>query len=880
MAKLIKCKICGDTEFTEIGELLQCRSCKHKSPKPKENAELLERANNLRFETKSFDEAASLYEEIIRLTPDEAEAYWGRVLCRYGIEYVKDTNGAYLPTCHRTLEGSILDDADYKMAVSKAAQGMSSYYTAEAQTIDEYQKKIKIIAAREDPYDVFISFKATDEYGRPTEDSLLAQELYYYLTKNLGLKVFFSNITLKDKAGQEYEPIIYAALSSATVMVLVGTKPEYINATWVKNEWSRYVKMIATAREQNKSKYIVTALKNMKPEQLPSVLAAYQAVNLAELGAKEKLCSNIDSLIGDLRVAAQKTAVSTVSVGASDMLSAEANNLCHLGFQQLAQRDFDKAGDYFQKAIEKKSDLALAHWGLMLVYYEVDSDEELGRERYDIKDNAHYKMAMQYASAEERMRFERIDSLIDASFEREADELCNRGYEKLAQGAFDEAYDLFEQAMETNGDISRAYWGQMLANEEVRSDEELATHVGNIEKDQFFQAAMQFATPEETARYNAVVAKMKESGLEEADFLLDRAESYLRGELTDHKQFKNDVLMAITLKSADIPGRLYWAWLRLFLGAADDEMMAQIAYPVKDDIFYQRAIKNANPGEISRYERIANQCEKLYYCRVASDYHRMMLWSNSRSVVETALNEHKTPRIVFSGELNDEIILSMTHDSYSLKNTEAKDQKPERILDKYMVKYLAQTIPDPYDTIEGESENSRLSGVLTDNVSLYMYAPGKYTTLVQRSVQGALGLSEEDTQKMIENYPCYIAHDVPLEKARELYRELRSHGTTVYIHAKPLDDIIASYKNPVHPNEAVSIYLTATGRHNDKPIINALREKFGLDKRAAKDAVANTPEQSFKAVATCVARNVPLSQATDLLAEFCEHYARAEIRLQ
>ena len=80
MAKLIKCKICGDTEFTEVGELLQCRSCKHKTPKPKENAELLERANNLRFETKSFDEAANLYEEIIRITPDEAEAYWGRVL--------------------------------------------------------------------------------------------------------------------------------------------------------------------------------------------------------------------------------------------------------------------------------------------------------------------------------------------------------------------------------------------------------------------------------------------------------------------------------------------------------------------------------------------------------------------------------------------------------------------------------------------------------------------------------------------------------------------------------------------------------------------------------------------------------------------------------
>lgn len=418
MAKAIKCKICGDTEFTEVGDLLQCRSCKHKTPKPKDNAELLERANNLRFETKSFDDAAALYEEIIRMTPDEAEAYWGRVLCRYGIEYVKDSDGKYLPTCHRTIEGSILDDGDYKMAVMKAEAGMSEYYMTEAKTIDEYQKKIKLIAAKEEPYDVFISFKATDDFGRPTEDSLLAQELYYYLTKNLGLKVFFSNITLKDKAGQEYEPIIYAALSSATVMVLVGTKPEHINATWVKNEWSRYVKMIATAKAQNKSKYIVTALKGMKPEQLPTSLAAYQAVDLAELGAKEKLCSNIDGLIGDLRVKSQTSKRGSVAIDANDMLSAEAANLCNLGFQQLTLNDFDKAEEYFQKALEKKSDSALALWGKLLISEGVADDAALAQHAIPIKEFSLYKLAIENATAEEKLRFEAVGRQCQASFER------------------------------------------------------------------------------------------------------------------------------------------------------------------------------------------------------------------------------------------------------------------------------------------------------------------------------------------------------------------------------------------------------------------------------------------------------------------------------
>lgn len=223
MSKLVVCKTCGNDDLKEVSEgILKCKYCRHLTERPKENADLMERAHNLRFNSKDFDEAAKIYEEVIRLTPNEAEAYWGRVLCRFGIEYVKDTNGEYLPTCHRTIQSSILDDADYLMAVNKAGGDMKSYYTEQAKLIDTYQTKIKVIAAKEQPYDVFISFKATDN-GKPTEDSLIAQEIYYYLTKNLGLKVFFSNITLKDKAGQEY--LTMYLISKAAVWILDLLEP-------------------------------------------------------------------------------------------------------------------------------------------------------------------------------------------------------------------------------------------------------------------------------------------------------------------------------------------------------------------------------------------------------------------------------------------------------------------------------------------------------------------------------------------------------------------------------------------------------------------------------------------------------------------------------
>lgn len=68
-----------------------------------------------------------------------------------------------------------------------------------------------------------------------TLDSVLATDIYELLTKE-DYKVFFSRVTLDDKIGVAYEPYIYAALQSAKIMIVVGTKEEYFNAIWVRNK--------------------------------------------------------------------------------------------------------------------------------------------------------------------------------------------------------------------------------------------------------------------------------------------------------------------------------------------------------------------------------------------------------------------------------------------------------------------------------------------------------------------------------------------------------------------------------------------------------------------------------------------------------------------
>ena len=153
------------------------------------------RANTLRMNCE-FDKAAGVYETIVTEYTQEAEAYWGLVLCKYGIEYVDDPKTrAKVPTCHRTLFTPIFKDSDYKNAIKYSDVVSRDLYEEEAKVIAKIQASILEISSKEEPFDVFICYKETDAVGNRTEDSVLAFDIYKNLTKE-GYKVFYSKITL------------------------------------------------------------------------------------------------------------------------------------------------------------------------------------------------------------------------------------------------------------------------------------------------------------------------------------------------------------------------------------------------------------------------------------------------------------------------------------------------------------------------------------------------------------------------------------------------------------------------------------------------------------------------------------------------------------
>lgn len=296
---VLKCKMCGAALLVSPNQsVAECEYCGSQQtiPRTEDSARLaqFERANAYRA-AMDFDRAMVVYEGILSDAPDDYEANWGSCLCRYGIEYVEDPRTRKrIPTCHRTQFKSILEDPNYLAAIRCAPIQAKLLYEEEAAYIDRVQKHILSISNQEEPFDIFICYKETDGYGNRTIDSQIAYDIYTTLT-DAGYKVFFSRVTLEDKLGMAYEPYIFAALNSAKVMLVVGTKVEHFNAVWVRNEWSRYLSMI----EHGQKKYLIPCYRNMDPYDLPAEFRVLQSQDLSKIGYMQDLTRGIQKLMAE-----------------------------------------------------------------------------------------------------------------------------------------------------------------------------------------------------------------------------------------------------------------------------------------------------------------------------------------------------------------------------------------------------------------------------------------------------------------------------------------------------------------------------------------------------------------------------------------------------
>ncbi len=512
--RTLRCEICGgELQYSADGRAAKCLACGNEFWFKEEKSEALALALNRAGEKRrrnDFDSAIDEYRIVIGENPEDAEAHWGLVVSTYGIEYVEDyRTGKLIPTCRRAVpKESVLDNEDYKLAVKYAAPEQRAKYEKQAQEIDRLQQEIKNKIDGEEDYDVFISFKSTDD-DRPTADRYIARRIYDELEKR-GIKTFYSEETLRSRAFDDYEPIIFKALFSCKFFILVATNAAYIESAWVKNEWSRFRDR---ARDENLTNNCCAVFKNIKTSDLPAFIRK-QGVDLSKYpagGYEIELADNISVRLGKTKrqseadeirkqieeqrrafeesqkALEQKLAAAsqTESAGpAAKGASATVRSLLLRAAQEREDGNFDKARDYYGKVLDADPENSDGWFGLFLCDNSAKSHDALGwisvckADTFDSViaanktilgrfNDRNYRNAEKYADENRRKELDAYkkseNDKYSAAEKSALDMFVQRGLSAVKNNEYQRGLGIFRRALAVSKALPHAWMGIVLA---------------------------------------------------------------------------------------------------------------------------------------------------------------------------------------------------------------------------------------------------------------------------------------------------------------------------------------------------------------------------------------------------------------------------------
>ncbi len=220
--------------------------------------------------------------------------------------------------------------------------------------------------------------------GSRTVDSVIAQDIYDMLTSN-GYRVFFARVTLEDKLGTAYEPYIFAALNSAKIMLAVGTDYEYYNAVWVKNEWGRFLAMMA----KDKTKVLIPCYKDIDTYDIPKEFKHLQAQDMGKVGAMQDLLRGIKKIFPKATgTVVQQPAAPVVQMGQG---GTNVSSLLQRVFMFLEDGDFNSADQYSEKVLDIDPQNGEAYLVKLMAEFNVRKREEFKDQNKPFDNSLNYR---------------------------------------------------------------------------------------------------------------------------------------------------------------------------------------------------------------------------------------------------------------------------------------------------------------------------------------------------------------------------------------------------------------------------------------------------------------------------------------------------------
>ena len=308
--RLKTCNCCGsklNLSLLEKNKYVKCEYCDAYNDINIHDEKFERLIDEVKIELRNgnFDKADEKVEELLSTYKDEPLVYFYKVLVDCKIVYVKedpdDEESKGIPTYTSIKFNSPAVTKYGKKCLEKEKDSkIAASYEKVFNTIERDREAIKKLLTDKDPrhdYDVFICFKKSDveDPSKDTPEAKEAQRLYTYLCKTYGdkLKIFYAPESLDGSA--PWEQLIFNALARAKLLIVIGYSSDTLNATWVKNEWNRFIDMMEDGNFGDKEIFVAGA-SDGNVSYIPTKLKKYQA-KPADTSLHAEIKKTIDDVI-------------------------------------------------------------------------------------------------------------------------------------------------------------------------------------------------------------------------------------------------------------------------------------------------------------------------------------------------------------------------------------------------------------------------------------------------------------------------------------------------------------------------------------------------------------------------------------------------------
>lgn len=424
----------------ETPHIAICTSCNTKQTisviKDEKNLNIIEDLNDANFLRREglFDASIKKYKSLLPYLKYDSEIYFNIALCEYGIRYVDDPKTKRsIPTINFLKQTPFLSDENYKLCLKYSDLTNRDYYLEEGRKINELQIKMLNVSKNIQSFDIFLCYKQTDDVtNKDTQDSVIAKEIYDILTEQK-YNVFFAKETLKDKLGEEFEPYIYSALNSAKIMFVIGTRKDYLDAVWVKNEYTRFIEMKSNLNYIEK--FIIPCFKNIQPSELPVELKVFQGISLDDENYKTQILNFVDKTFTKKKTAEVLEEISQNNFNNYDSYLIKAIEFLNKGnFQEASQIVFG--------VLAEQPKNAYANYLCLLCENNVKNDDELLKVNKQFSNTSSFLRAYEYGNESLKNNLSELAKKHYDSYSRQETEIINQALEFYNQGMYEYCYDV------------------------------------------------------------------------------------------------------------------------------------------------------------------------------------------------------------------------------------------------------------------------------------------------------------------------------------------------------------------------------------------------------------------------------------------------------